>query len=738
MSKIIDKTFPVNGMSCAVCSNSVETILNNAEGVLQAKVNFANNTAFIKYDSSKTNPKVLGALLQKADFELVITNEDANIVSDANAVKKTTDFRNRFLVSLIFTSPVFVISMFVMEHSLKMGYLMFALSLPVLFYSGSRFFTGAWKQAMQMKANMDTLVALSAGIAFLFSTFIVFFHDVVMRNNLPSHTWFESATVIITFVLLGKYLEEKSKRKASESIRKLIQLQPRTVLLKNGTEEIEVDIDRVNVDDLIIVKSGQIIPVDGMVDSGESFVDESSISGESVPVHKKEGNKVFAGTLNQNGLLYIRAVKVGANTLIAKIIRMVEEAQSSKAPIQKLVDKIAGVFVPVILGIAIITFSVWLFFGPEGQKLSMALLNSLTVLVIACPCALGLATPTALIAGVGRGAENGILIRDAEALEQAYQTHVVVFDKTGTLTKGKPQVVENWMGDHKNLADIVYSIEFKSDHPYAKAICSYLEDKKTEAIDVQDVKNLQGLGIQATCGGVKYSVVSAKHLSEMQMLISEEVQFHINNMLNQGSLTVIAVVADSKIEAVFGLRDEVRPESAEAIKALKNMGIHAILLSGDNEKVVADIAGRCGIEEYYAAVMPDKKGELIARLQKEHKIVAMVGDGINDSHALAKADVGIAMGTGSDIAIETASITLTNSNLMNVPGSIQLSKNTIRVIRENLFWAFIYNVIAIPIAAGLLYPINGLTLNPMIAGAAMAMSSVTVVMNSLRLKRMKI
>lgn len=618
---------------------------------------------------------------------------------------------------------------------------MLALSTPVVFWFGRNFFINAWKQAKHFTSNMDTLVALSTGIAWIFSAFATFFPHVLHNAGMHNHVYFEAAAVVITFILLGKMLEERAKANTSSAIKKLIGLQPKTVtVLRYDDHEAEVPISEVVVDNLIVVKPGDKIAVDGVVVRGSSFVDESMISGEPMAVEKTPDTKVFAGTINQKGSFVFKATKVGSETLLASIIRMVQEAQASKAPVQKLADKIAGIFVPVVIGIAVLTFVSWLIFGGDNA-FTLGLVAMVTVLVIACPCALGLATPTAIMVGVGKGAEIGILIKDAESLELARKVDTVVLDKTGTITMGKPSVT----GFHlitedkfsKDALAVLTQMEKQSGHPLAEAVASFLKGKGylTSSGEVL-IENIAGKGLKGIYAGGTYLVGNEKLMSDYKIPIPEELPA-ITDEWQSEAATVFYFAAQDKIIAIFAVSDSIKPTSVEAINKLIVAGIEVIMLTGDQPKTAGVIARQVNIQRVYAGKLPSEKHEIIKQLQHEGRVVAMAGDGINDAQALAQADVSIAMGRGSDIAVDVAKITIISSDLQKISQALMLSKKTVRTIKQNLFWAFAYNVIGIPIAAGALYPIWHFMLNPMIAGAAMTLSSISVVSNSLRLKFLK-
>jgi Cu2+-exporting ATPase len=730
-------TQPVLNMTCAACASSTQNILSFVPGVLNASVNYGNGKGNIEYLPEIITPAEMKTALQEMGYDLLIEEEEASFgnleqIQEDNYRK----LRRDTILSVMLAIPLVIIGMFFMHASFA-NIAMWLLATPILVIFGRRFFVGAWRQARHGSANMDTLVALSTGIAYLFSLFNMIWPQFWESRGLEAHVYFEAAGVIIAFILLGKMLEARAKGNTSSAIRKLMGLQPSSVVVfRNGKPE-EISIADVLVGDIVLVKPGEKIAVDGEVTEGSSFVDESMISGEPIHVEKSVGEKVFAGTINQKGSFRFRAEKVGKDTLLAQIIRTVDEAQGSKAPLQGLVDKIAGIFVPVVIGIALLSFVIWMIFGGENGFV-YGLLAMVTVLVIACPCALGLATPTAIMVGIGKGAEEGILIKDAESLEMAKKIDIVVLDKTGTITEGKPQVsLVAWSANALPLhRDILYSIEYRSEHPLADAITAELKESSTLLDDVI-VQQVSGKGIEGSYEQRNYFIGSEQFVASKDITIPADLRKQIDDELHAAH--TIALFADDKeVFALVGITDKLKPTSQEAISRLQHMGIEVAIYTGDNEKVAAALAGELGVTRFKGGVLPEEKVELVKALQQQGKKVAMVGDGINDSGALAQADVSIAMGAGSDIAMDVAKMTIISSDLNKISKAISLSKETVRTIRQNLFWAFIYNVIGIPIAAGVLYPLTGFLLNPMIAGAAMALSSVSVVTNSLRLKGKKI
>lgn len=737
-SKLTKETFPVTGMTCASCAASVESILKHTDGVSDATVNFASNSVLIQY--SKDLPKTeLKKAIQGIGYDLVIEAKDSTPEAQEEAAKKQyKETKNRTIWAALLTLPVFVIGMFFMDWE-PGKYISLALAIPILFYFGRSFYVNAWKQAKHGKANMDTLVALSTGVAFVFSVFNTFFPHYLMSKGIMPHVYYEAATVIITFISLGKLLEENAKSSTSSAIKKLMGLQPKTLKAIVNGEEKEIPVSEVEKGYTIIVRPGEKIPVDGTVLSGSSYVDESMISGEPVPVEKTKGEQVFSGTVNQKGSFQFEAEKVGSETMLSQIIQMVQEAQGSKAPVQKLVDKIAGIFVPTVIVIAIITFVAWMIFGAENA-FTHGLFTAVAVLVIACPCALGLATPTAIMVGVGKGAENGILIKDAESLELAHKVDTVVLDKTGTITEGKPSVTNiEWLAneDSQLLSSILLALEAQSEHPLANAITRKLKEEGTKPAEIEDFESLTGKGIKANYQGQSYFVGSPTFTETQGLTINKDSAVQISTWQKEAK-TVVCFSNSQNILAIIGIADSIKATSKSAIATLQSQGITVHMLTGDNEETAATVAQQSGLKHYKAGVLPSDKSDFVKTLQQKGKTVAMVGDGINDSQALAQADVSIAMGHGSDIAMDVAKITLVTSDLLAVPNAFKLSSKTVKGIRQNLFWAFIYNLIGIPIAAGVLYPINGFLLDPMIAGGAMALSSVSVVLNSLRLRNIKL
>lgn len=724
-TQIIKETFPVLEMSCAACATSVASMLNGTAGVEAATVNFADQTAQVSYNNKIITPEGLRNVVRSIGYDLVIDTDNREEVQAAAQRAQFVKLKKNTIAALLLSAPVVVIGMAFMDMPYA-NWLMLLLSTPVVFVIGRQFFVNAWKQARHGRTNMDTLVALSTGIAWLFSVFNTLFPDYWHRRGMHPHVYFEAAAVVIAFILLGKLLEERAKAGTSAALKKLMGLQPKMVLVKVNEEWKETPLSQVKTGDVILVKPGARIPVDGQVSNGSSYVDESMISGEPVPVLKEANASVFAGTINQQGSFSFRAEKIGADTVLGQIIRMVREAQGSRAPVQQLADKIAGVFVPVVMSIAVLTFFIWYFSG-VNNAFTHGLLSAVTVLVIACPCALGLATPTAIMVGVGKGAQYNILIRDAESLETAHKVNAVVLDKTGTVTAGKPVVTHSWFKQGVDSRGVLLGMEQQSEHPLALAVVDYLKDVNPVVPD--SFESVTGKGIKAVYKGNTYLAGNAAFLAEHGITADNS-----GEMIPLWDGTVILFAAGNEVIGMINIADEVRQGAAQAVHSLQQQGIAVYMLTGDNAQTAAAVAQQVGITHFQAGMLPADKASFVKSLQQEGKVVAMVGDGINDSHALAQADVSMAMGKGSDIAMDVAKMTLITSDLNAVPRALRLSRKTVAAIRQNLFWAFIYNLIGIPVAAGVLYPVNGFLLNPMIAGAAMALSSLSVVTNSLRLK----
>ena len=840
----VTKTYPVLEMSCAACAASVESMVAAMEGVTSASVSFASNQLRVTFDPAKISPGRIREAVQAIGYDLLIDEQHADEQQEAAGRAHFLRLRRRTAWAWIFSAPLLVVGMAFM-HMPGANWIMLALALPVLTVCGRQFYVNGWKQARHGRANMDTLVAVSTSVAFLFSLFNTLCPQFWTARGIEPHVYYEAAAGIVAFVLLGKLMEERAKGNTSSAIRKLMGLQPKTARVVRDGAETDVPIGMLRAGDTVSVRPGEQVPVDGVVENGESFVDESMITGEPLPARKGAGDRVMAGTINQRGAFTMRATQVGAETVLARIIEMVRKAQGSKAPVQRIADRIAAVFVPVVLGIAVLTFAVWMIAGGT-DSFSHALLSAVSVLVIACPCALGLATPTALMVGIGRGAEHQILIKDAAALEQMCRVNAVVLDKTGTLTEGRPTVTQ-WIwtaepdattaplpggedggtghdtgtdraqsGSSAETRDLyralVYTAEARSEHPLGDAIARYLADTGSRVAGIEGFESLTGRGVRFAHKGRPYWIGSRGMAEAMGVRMKdraggdraeapgqdaspeergrtrekmmpvtaqaarqaqpggadtpgtaarenglkqpgeqtaepmrhdpereyapEELVRRMEQAQDEGRSTVFFGSGDRLIAAIV-VSDPLKRTTPEALERLRKLGIEICMLTGDNRRTAAALARELGIGHFEAEAMPSDKEAYVARLQTEGYTVAMVGDGINDSQALARADVSIAMGKGTDIAMDVAMVTLISSDLLLVPRAYALSRSTVRLIRENLFWAFVYNVIGIPVAAGVLYPIWGVLLNPMLASAAMAFSSVSVVLNSLRLRRKK-
>lgn len=737
MKDLETKVLPVLEMSCAVCAGNVENTVKDLAGVEKATVNFAANTLNVTYHPAIIDLKQIRAAIQAAGYDLVIEEDDTEAIQEEMSRKHYYKLRRNTIGAWLLSIPLALLGM-VFMHMPYANWIMMVLALTIMLFFGRSFYINGVRHALHGSANMDTLVALSTSIAFVFSLFNTAYPQFWYDRGLEPHVYYEASGVIIAFVLLGKLLEERAKNSTSSAIKGLMGLQPKTARRVIDGKEEEVPISLLQIGDVISVRPGEKIPVDGTLVQGASSVNESMLSGEPIPVEKTSGDRVLAGTINQKGAFTMEATGVGGATVLAQIVQMVQAAQGSKAPVQRIVDKISAVFVPVVVGLAVVTFACWLLIGGSNY-FSYALLSAVSVLVIACPCALGLATPTALMVGIGKGAERHILIKDAFALENMCKVNTVVLDKTGTLTEGIPEVTDSFWpeGSTQRYLDVLYTAELKSEHPLASAIVRSTEASGAQTCDVDSFESITGRGIRVNVDGMTYWAGSAGFLELFGATVSHFTSVHIDNWQQEGK-SVVYYGRNDEVLAVMAIADRIKPTSAAAVKELTRMGIEIHLLTGDSIKTAESVASALGIRYYKAEVLPNDKEEYIKDLQKAGKLVAMVGDGINDSQALARADVSVAMGKGTDIAMDVAMVTLITSDLLLLPEAIRLSKSTVRLIHQNLFWAFIYNLIGIPLAAGVLFPINGLLLNPMLASAAMAFSSVSVVLNSLRLKWSKI
>ncbi|MCG6946551.1 MAG: heavy metal translocating P-type ATPase [Deltaproteobacteria bacterium] len=740
---------PITGMTCANCAMNIERTLNKkVPGVVRAAVNFASERAAVEYLPNVTSVEEIIAAIRKAGFDAIPpdeTGEDEDVEQRARRAE-IDDQTRKFAVGFLFTLPLFLWSMGrdfgllgAWSHALWVNWAFWALATPVQFYTGWDYYTGGWKSLNNRSANMDVLVAMGSSVAYFYSL------AVLLYPAIGSHVYFETSAVIITLIKLGKMLEARAKGRTGNAIRKLMGLRPKTATIIRDGKEVEVSLKQVDVGDVVVVRPGEKIPVDGVILEGSSAVDESMLTGEPIPVDKKTGDTVIGATINSEGLLKFQATKVGKDTALAQIIKLVQEAQGSKAPIQALADRVAAVFVPGVLGIATITFILWWSLGGEFVP---AMIRLVAVLIIACPCALGLATPTAIMAGTGKGAEKGILFKDSEALEKATKLKTIVLDKTGTLTLGKPVVADvisfnagSPVQDERELLRIAASVEKGSEHPVGRAILQEAEKQGLELFEPENFKASGGFGVQASIDGQLVYVGKPGWFIEMGVDIVGGNE-HVQTLQGQGK-TLMAVVVEKELAGLIAVADSLKPESEEAVAELRGQGLKVVMLTGDNIQTARAIAEQVHVDEIVAEIRPEEKSLKVKELQGRGHMVGMVGDGINDAPALAQADVGIAIGTGTDVAIETADVILASGNLLGVSRAIELSRATMRTVKQNLFWAFIYNLILIPVAAGLLYPLDFLPtflrqLHPILAALAMAVSSITVVSNSLRLYRAKI
>ena len=747
ISKIIKTekiSVPVEGMTCASCVTRVEKSIAKVDGVSDVVVNLATGKATFNIDKSQEKLNEIKKMVEDAGYKLALPKDNSTTVEDDDAqLTPESDFaknvKRDFLLALILTIPIFILSMSQLIEGFRgaipftdsqLNKILLILTTPVIFISAKRFYIAFWNNLKHFTADMNSLVAVGTGAAFLFSVLMTLFPELILKEGEIPHVYFDTTVVIITLILMGKWLEVRAKTRTGTAIKKLIALKPKTALIKTKDGEKVININELKADDIVIVKPGEKIPADGKIVAGYSTVDESMLTGESFPVEKTPESKVFGGTINKSGSFEFEVTVTGKESVLGKIITLVEEAQGSKAPIQKLADKVAAVFVPIVIVIAIITFIVWLTIGGD-DAFTIALINFVAVLIIACPCAMGLATPTALIVGIGKGAENGILIKDGEHLELAHKIKTVLFDKTGTITEGKPvvsEVITNGY-DENELLRLTASIEKRSEHPLAEAIVNYANVKGITISDPEEFESTTGFGIIGKVENKKILVGNNNFLSNYNVA-ANHFEEDANKLSSEGK-TVVFVAIDGKSSGIIAIEDPIKNTSIEAIKELKRLNIRTIMITGDNKLSAKHIAKQLGIDGYEAEVLPEDKAIIIAKYQKGGETIAMVGDGINDAPALAQADVGIAIGTGTDVAIETGDIVLMKGDLLGVARALRLSKATIRTIKQNLFWAFIYNTVGIPLAA-----IGWL--NPMFAALAMAFSSVSVISNSLRLKRLKI
>ncbi len=726
----------ISGMHCASCATIITKALQKTEGVKQASVNYSTASATIDYEEKKASIEQLIEAVKSKGYTAELLKEGTNAAEQqAKLMSKEKEFyKKMFLISLLFSTPIFILMVFewfsidifeMMTHH----YIVWILSTPVQFYVGWQFYKGTYHALRNKSANMDTLIAIGTTAAYAYSVFTVLF--------LPDlGQYFEISAILITLVVLGKYLEANAKGKTSEAIKKLIGLSPKMATVVRNGKELKIAVDHVQVGDIIIVKPGEKIPVDGIVVEGNSSVDESMVTGESIPVEKKKGDSVIGATINKHGSFKCKATKIGANTTLARIIKLIEDAQGSRAPIERFADTISAYFVPIVILISFFTFVTW--FVLLGSAFSFAMIAAVSVLVIACPCALGLATPTAIRVGTGKGAQQGILIKGGEALETAHKLKYIIFDKTGTITKGTPEltdIIAFEKNTEQDILKIAASLEKPSEHSLAEAIIKAAEKKKISLTKVTNFKAIPGHGILAHVGTKKYALGNQKLMSKEGVSLTKHItQIH---RLEEDGKTVMLLSSGKTLLGIVAVADTIKESSPEAIKQLHSLGLEVYMITGDNERTAQAIAKKAGIEHVFAEVLPEDKANYVKKLQHKGK-VAMVGDGINDAPALAQADIGIAMGSGTDVAMETGNIVLMRNDLLDVPRAIKLSKYTMGKIKQNMFWALFYNILGIPIAAGLFFSFTGWLLSPILAGAAMALSSVSVVTNSLLLKGKKL
>ncbi len=752
-------TLDIEGMTCASCSNFVERALSRTPGVQRAVVNLATERATVDFVPGQVDRAGLKAAVEQAGYGVAETTANATAApsplatDDELAARKAAAYaqlRRRFWVAVALAAVVMPLSMAMLWPALMqrvgtplLNYGQLALTLPVIFYCGREFYVAAWNGLRHRTASMDTLIAVGTGAAFLFSLAATLVPGMLASQGIAPQVYYDTTATIIALILLGKVLEARAKGRTSAALKALLNLQARTARVVRGSQEVDVPIGQVQLGDVVVVRPGEKVATDGIIQEGQSAVDEAMLTGESLPVEKKVGDPVFGATLNKTGSFRFRVTQVGAETVLARIVKLVSEAQGSRAPIQRLADKVSAVFVPTVVIIALATFVLWFDFAPDATRLPLALVNFVAVLIIACPCALGLATPTAIMVGTGKGAEYGVLIRNAEALEKAHQVNTVLLDKTGTITRGEPAVTDLLLLPGYQAAEllpVLAAVERRSEHPLAAAVVRYAEDPARRApasapapLATADFRAIEGQGAAATVGGKTVLIGNLRLLREAGVPITPALDQAAAGLLAQAK-TVLYVALNGQPAAVIGVADTVRGTSAAAIKELQRQGLEVIMVTGDNPQTAAEVARQVGITRYFAEVLPAEKAGKVQQLQAEGRVVAMVGDGINDAPALARADVGMAMATGTDVAVEAAPITLMRADLHGAVTALALSRQTMRTIKQNLFFAFIYNVLGIPIAAGLLYPFTGWLLSPMLAAGAMALSSVSVLTNSLRLR----
>jgi Cu+-exporting ATPase len=743
------ETLDIEGMTCASCAAFVEKALSRTPGVQRALVNYATEKATVDYLPAQASPTSLKAAIVGAGYGVTERAPNTSAAErsaeiDQQKALAYQQLKRRFGVAVGLAAFIMPLSMLMLWPPMLqrvnmqvLNYVLLLLTLPVLLYSGREFYVSAWNGFRHRTANMDTLIAIGTGAAFLYSMAATIVPGFFTSRGLMPDVYYDTTATIIALILLGKVLELRAKTQTSAAMRSLMGLQAKTArVVRPDGAEVDVPIEQVQQGDIVLVRPGEKVPTDGLITEGQSSLDEAMLTGESLPVAKQAGDPVFGATLNKTGSFRFRVTQVGASTMLAQIVKLVEDAQGSRAPIQRLADKVSAVFVPTVVVIALLTFVAWFTLAPAGTRLPLALVNFVAVLIIACPCALGLATPTAIMVGTGKGAEHGVLIRNAEALEKAYQVDTVLLDKTGTITKGEPAVTDLWTltgHDAGHLLQMVAAVERQSEHPLAAAVVRHADAQSGPRLAASGFRAVEGKGAAATVAGQAVLIGNRRLLADESASLSADLIAHAEQLLAQAK-TVLYVAVAGQAVALVGVADTVRDTSAAAISRLQALGIEVVMMTGDNPETAAQVAGQVGIARYFAEVLPQDKAAQVKALQAEGRTVAMVGDGINDAPALAQADVGLAIGAGTDVAMEAAGITLMRSDLNGVVTAIELSRQTIRIVRQNLFFAFVYNVLGIPIAAGLLYPFFGILLSPMLAAGTMALSSVSVLTNSLRLR----